>query len=412
MDLTSKRRPPERYRLLDIDITGSLPPIEFSMGESGAALLVRRKRRPIGFLMRQKSEEETLSADEISLWIGGSLKNKIVEEAIREDLPVAGADHPFPSLSVSICTRGRSDRLKRCLDSVVRLQRKSDFELLVIDNAPPDHATAELATYYPGVRYIVEPRPGLDFARNRALLESTGDLIAYLDDDVVVDSGWLMGLQEAWSENQDAMAFTGLVMPLVLDTRAQVLFERRDGFRRGFDKKRFGRELPGNPLYPCGAGIFGAGCNMAFRRDLLLELGGFDEALDTGAPLPGGGDLDIFYRVIRGGGVLVYEPRYMVFHEHRASEAALRRQYYTWGLGFMAFVDKSYRSDPDQRSQLRRLVAWWVKDQTKQLLQALRGKHVLPFSMIFAEIRGGIIGLCREYSRSLRRIAAIRKNIG
>jgi hypothetical protein len=38
---------------------------------------------------------------------------------------------------------------------------------------------------------------------------------------------------------------------------------------------------------------------MILRRDLLLEIGGFDEALDTGKPLPGGGDLDIFYRVIR-----------------------------------------------------------------------------------------------------------------
>ena len=87
------------------------------------------------------------------------------------------------------------------------------------------------------------------------------------------------------------------------------------------------------------------GCNMAFRRDVLLEIGGFDEALDTGAPLPGGGDLDIFYRIIRAGYVLVYEPSYMVFHEHRESVSALRRQYYTWGLGLMAFVEKSYRND-------------------------------------------------------------------
>jgi len=100
-------------------------------------------------------------------------------------------------------------------------------------------------------------------------------------------------------------------MPLRLDTTAQVLFEKRNGFRRGFDKNRFGREVPGNPLYPCGAGIFGAGCNMAFRRDLLRDIGGFDEALDTGTPLPGGGDLDIFYRIIRAGHALVYEPRYL-----------------------------------------------------------------------------------------------------
>jgi GT2 family glycosyltransferase len=256
----------------------------------------------------------------------------------------------------------------------------------------------------------LEPRPGLDFARNRAWVEATGDLIAYLDDDVIVDSGWLAGLQEAFGENPDAGAFTGLVMPLSLDTPAQVLFEKGNGFRRGFDKKRFGRELPGNPLYPCGAGIFGAGCNMALRRNVLREIGGFDEALDTGAPLPGGGDLDIFYRIIRAGHVLVYEPSYMVFHEHREAESALRRQYYTWGLGFMAFVGKSYRNDPSQRVRLRRLLIWWIADQISQLIKALRRKHVLPFSMILAEFCGGMVGIFGEYSRSLKRIATVRKD--
>jgi GT2 family glycosyltransferase len=226
---------------------------------------------------------------------------------------------------------------------------------------------------------------------------------------VVVDSGWLAGLHESWAENPDAAAFTGLVMPLSLDARAQVLFEKKNGFRRGFDKIRFGQELPGNPLYPCGAGIFGAGCNMAFRRQILQELGGFDEALDTGASLPGGGDLDIFYRIIRAGHVLVYEPSFMVFHEHRRLESALYRQYYTWGLGFMAFVEKNYRTDVAERRRFRRLVIWWVKDQILQLKQALCREHVLPFSMVFAEFCGGMVGILGEYSRSLRRVAAVRK---
>ena len=92
-----------------------------------------------------------------------------------------------------------------------------------------------------------------------------------------------------------------------------------------------------------------------------------------------------------------------------ASESALRHQYYTWGLGFMAFVEKSYRNDPPQRAQFRRLVTWWIGDQFSQLIKALRQKHVLPFSMVCAEFFGGIIGISGEYSRSLRRVAKIRK---
>jgi len=148
---------------------------------------------------------------------------------------------------------------------------------------------------------------------------------------------------------------------------------------------------------------------MAFRRDVLRELGGFDEALDTGPSLPGGGDLDIFYRVIRAGHTLAYEPSFMVFHEHRASESALRRQYYTWGLGFMAFVQKNYRNHPDQRRQFRSTINWWIRDEIWQMSQAVRRKHVLPLSMIFSEFSGGIAGLFGEYSRSLKRVTAIRK---
>jgi glycosyltransferase involved in cell wall biosynthesis len=399
-----------RYRLSEVEVTGPLAALEFAADETGAALLLRRNRRPIGFLMRENAGRRTWLPEELSPWIGDELKTKMVEEAIRGELAPPCANVPFPSLSVAICTRNRVATLGRCLESVLPLQQKHGFELLVIDNAPPDGATAELVNKVVGARYVLEPCPGLDFARNRAWMEAAGDLIAYLDDDVIVDSGWLAGLQEAWNENPDAAGFTGLVMPLRLDTPAQVLFEKRNGFRRGFDKKRFGRELPGNPLYPCGAGIFGAGCNMAFRRDALREIGGFDHALDTGAPLPGGGDLDIFYRLIRAGHVLVYEPSYMVFHEHRASKSALRRQYYSWGLGFMAFVEKNYRHDPSQRARFRRLVKWWIDDQISQLIRALRGKHVLPFSMIFAEFCGGMAGISGEYSRSLRRIATIRKD--
>jgi glycosyltransferase involved in cell wall biosynthesis len=404
-----KSRAPMRYRFSEIEVTRPLPALEFAAGETGAGLLLRRRGRPIGFLMRKNEGKLRWAPEELSLWIGNELKTKIVEEALGEELGLPRPNGAFPSLSVAICTRARVATLDRCLRSVLPLQHQYGFEILVIDNAPPDDATAKLVKSFTGVRHCLEPRPGLDFARNLAWMEASGELIAYLDDDVVVDPGWFAGLREAWSENPDAAAFTGLVMPLKLDTPARVLFEKGNGFRRGFDKKRFGSVLPGNPLYPCGPGIFGTGCNMAFRRDVLRAMGGFDEALDTGAPLPGGGDLDVFYRIIRAGHVLVYEPSYMVFHEHRASLSALRNQYYTWGLGLMAFVSKNYRNDRSQRALFRRLLIWWINDQISQLKKALRRRQVLQLSLIFAELCGAMVGINGEYSRSLRRVAAIRR---
>jgi hypothetical protein len=150
---------------------------------------------------------------------------------------------------------------------------------------------------------------------------------------------------------------------------------------------------------------------MSLRLDLLRRLGGFDDALDTGAPLPGGGDLDIFYRVLRSGSMLVYEPQMAVFHEHRREMATLHRQYFTWGLGFGAFLAKSMRTDPDMRGPLRRMALWWFGYQGRRCLQRLVGRESTPFGAILAEIWGGTKGLAGEYDRSIRRTANVRAQI-
>jgi GT2 family glycosyltransferase len=262
---------------------------------------------------------------------------------------------------------------------------------------------------FPDVRYVFEPRAGLDFARNAAVRHATGELLAFLDDDVVVDRDWLEGLFAAWHGCPDAGGFTGLVLPHRLDTEAQVQFELRGGFGRGFEPKTFHSTSADNPLHPVGAGVIGAGCNMAFDRSLLLSLGGFDEALDTGAPLPGGGDLDIFYRVLRGGRPMVYEPRYAVYHEHRETLPQLRRQYWTWGLGFMAFLAKSRRSDPTLKSKQSAILRWWLLDKLADLGVAACCLRFRELGFLTAELWGGVVGMAGEYDRSLKRVQKIRE---
>lgn len=148
---------------------------------------------------------------------------------------------------------------------------------------------------------------------------------------------------------------------------------------------------------------------MAFDRKLLLEIGGFDEALDTGAPLPGGGDLDIFYRVLRTGRPMTYEPTYAVYHEHRETLAQLERQYWTWGLGFMAFLSKCRRTDPALRDRQAAMVWWWLLDRLGAMVRAgLRGKG-RDLAFAWAELRGGLQGMAGEYDRSRRRSQRIRE---
>ncbi len=402
------------YTILEVELAESLPEVQVPSGSSGIAVLVRRAGRPVGFFMQAAPEGTNVGCDELARHISRECGNQLLEEALREELiPPAPRDVP-PSVSVAVCTKDRPALLIRCLASLqplaaVARRDGGSLEILVVDNVPADERTRQATEELPGVRYVREPRVGLDFARNRALREATGEILAFLDDDAIADRFWLDGLYEAIHENPDAAGITGLVLPYELATPAQILFERRGGFRRGFQKIRFHRTSPHNHLYPCGAGNFGAGANMAFRRDVLLELGGFDEALDTGAPLPGGGDLDIFYRVVRAGYPMAYEPRFLAFHEHRREMAALQRQYWSWGLGFMAFLDKSLRHDFANREPLLQTRRWWFGDQLRRLGKSLAGRDSVPAPMIAAELWGSVAGVGGAYRRSQRRTDRIRR---
>lgn len=408
-----------RYSQFEIEVTRPLDDLILAPGDSGAAILVRRKGVPIAFWLHEANGLERINADELARKISAEAADRIVAAAILEELKPPGPRSPLPPMTIAICTKDRPEGVKRLLTSL-RGQHSAlppgsaGLDILLVDNAPSDELTRQLADSTPGIRYVREARPGLNFARNRALREARGELLAFLDDDVIVDQHWAAGLANAFADNPDAAAFTGQVLPMELETEAQIVFERRGGFRRGFERIRFGPVHPGNPLYPGGAGIFGAGANMAFRTQTLLSLGGFDEALDTGAAVPGGGDLDIFYRVIRAGHALVYEPCFMVFHQHRREMPALLQQYRrSWGLGFMCHVRKCMKTDPERRANLNRLLWWWVSYEVggyfANLKNKLRRRPYIPLAIFYGELWAGLIGYFGGYERSLRRIEQIRR---
>ena len=112
-------------------------------------------------------------------------------------------------------------------------------------------------------------------------------------------------MARAFQEEPDLGALTGLVLPLEIETPAQELFERLGGFGRGFVRRwetegtSSGRPRTGGTIL--GAGEFGTGANMAFRRAVFDRIGGFDPALGVGTPARGGGDLEMFHRVLAGG---------------------------------------------------------------------------------------------------------------
>jgi GT2 family glycosyltransferase len=248
---------------------------------------------------------------------------------------------PTPGATVVVATRDRPTALKSCLDAILQLDYPA-LDVVVVDNAPSSDATAELirTNYHDRpVRYVREDVPGLASAHNRGLRAVSTPLVAFTDDDVLVDTGWLKALAGAFSAAPEVGCVTGMILPAELATPAQLLIEAHGRFGKGFDRQIFtGSSSSTDPLFPYAAGRFGSGANMAFRTSVLRELGAFDEALGTGSPGKGGDDLASFVAVLEAGYALVYEPAAIVRHFHHRDERKVRRQAFAYGVGFTAYL--------------------------------------------------------------------------
>jgi GT2 family glycosyltransferase len=317
-------------------------------------------------------------------------------------------DGPFPTVTVAVCTRERPADLARCLEALVQLDYPA-LELLVVDNAPRSEATQQLVSRYPQVRYVREPRPGLSWARNRAIREAGGQIVAFTDDDVVVDAGWVAALARVFAENAEVMAVTGLVAPYELETEPQQLFEQHGGFGRGFERQwhRLDITIDKQKAGHHGAGKFGTGANMAFRRSVFQRIGPFDPALGVGTVTNGGEDLEMFFRVLQEGYTLVYEPEALVWHRHRRDYASLRSQIANNGVALFAYYVRSCLAYPDQREAYTRLACWWLwRWHVKRLLKSLLRPQRFPRDLIIAEFMGCFAGLTR-YHKSRRATARL-----
>ena len=217
--------------------------------------------------------------------------------------------------------------------------------VLVVDNAPSTDATEMLVRRFSAVAYVREAVPGLDFARNRALRESDSEIVAYVDDDAVVAEDWVASIASVFNESPAIGVCTGKVDALTMATEGARLFEASGGFGRGDRRLHLppgaGARPPGLPR-PIAAWAFsvGAGVSLAVRRRFALELGGFDEALDMGAVLPGGGDCDMLWRMLEAGHEVVYEPRVRARHEHREDRQGAEQQILGYGRATVATLTK------------------------------------------------------------------------
>ena len=404
-------------RVLDLELTGCFELPSVSARYDAVRLLVRLRGVPLGYVEVANAEDElaphALARSVMGLlgepvWaelVGQSLETE--EETANGDSNGAGGAGRLPLISVVVCTRDRPDELEQCL-AALAAQRYPLYEISVVDNAPHDDATRRVVERW-AARYVLEPRPGLDWARNRGLAEAQAPIVAFTDDDARPDPGWLEALAAGFAV-PDVHAVTGPVVPAELETRAQALFEDYyGGMGSGFGLKlhsRRGRPLTYQP------NVYGTGCNMAFRRETLERLGGFDTALDVGTATGGGGDLDVLQRVIEGDGAIAYRPDALVRHVHRRTRRQLRRQLFDNGRGFSAVLwaalGRARRAD-----RLRVVYWWWLWIfwwHARRLARRLLRREPMPLRLILWELVGALLGpgaywLARRRARRLAHLA-------
>lgn len=309
--------------------------LESAGGYRRARMLVRAVGRPVAMV-------------ELNV-VDGAISGPDLAASVREwNAAAAGTgadsdDGERPAITVIICTRNRLDSLRVAVRSVLDCDYPH-VDIVVVDNASDDDSASRYIADLndPRVTLVREPLPGLAGARNTGIRAAGGDLIAFTDDDVVVDPQWLRWIADAFGADERVGCVTGIVPSGELRTPTQSFFEQRVSWAKSLQRRAFDVTRPpaDSPLFPFQVGLYGTGANFALRRRMVLDMGGFDEALGAGSPTGGGEDIDMFVRVLVSGRQLVYEPAAIVWHRHRDDVAALQSQARGYGQGLGAWLAK------------------------------------------------------------------------
>jgi glycosyltransferase involved in cell wall biosynthesis len=217
-------------------------------------------------------------------------------------------DAAWPRVSVVVCARNGAATLRWCLEGMRELDYP-DFEVIVVDDGSTD-ATAAIASEC-GYPAISTPNRGLSSTRNTGLEAASGEIVAYIDCDARPDRDWLRYLAAAFRATDHA-GIGGPNLPPPDGWVADCVANAPGGPVHVLLSDREAEHIPG--------------CNMAFRRRALVEIGGFDPRFRAA-----GDDVDICWRLQQRGGTLGFSAGAVVWHRTRNSVRAYWRQQVGYG---------------------------------------------------------------------------------
>jgi glycosyltransferase involved in cell wall biosynthesis len=240
-------------------------------------------------------------------------------------------------VSVVICTRNRPDLIGSAVASVLA-NTYPGFDVLVVDQSDDDRTGAAVRALMAGdlrLRYLHSTTPGLSRAYNTGVRETTGEVLAFTDDDCVAPPDWVESIAAAFAADPEAELLYGQVLlPAALaesmaagkGTVPTLPIERPQRINRA-----------------AGFRLYGMGANFAARRRLFERIGGFDEVMGGGGPLRSSQDFDFQYRAYVGGATVLLCPEVKVEHYGFRSEEQWPATLRAYGIGDGAFYSKHIR---------------------------------------------------------------------
>jgi GT2 family glycosyltransferase len=261
------------------------------------------------------------------------------------------------SCSVVVCTRDRPAQLDQCLEAIAQLDYPR-FDVLVVDNAPQNGGVRDIAARR-GARYLVEPRPGENAARNCGARACQAEIVAYLDDDALCEPRWLSQLVAEFRDPR-VMAVTGRILPLRVETEAEKLFLQAGGFDPGQGRRVVDRERP-FWFELANFGGIGNEAGMAFRRQAFDVWPGFDERLGYGAAIPGATGHYAFFGLIERGYRVVYTPQAVVYHPYPRTLEELRARHLRTLVASAGYLTLLFFEHRRYRGAVMRFLAEWLR---------------------------------------------------
>jgi glycosyltransferase involved in cell wall biosynthesis len=245
-----------------------------------------------GLVTRQRLPKPALNA------VAKTMKNIPVYSGIK-----------YPFISVVVCSYNGSATIRETLREIMKLNYPS-FEIIVINDGSKDNFS-EIVKEFP-VKLISTVNNGLSSARNTGMMHAKGEIIAYIDDDAYPDADWLNYLAYAYTTTDHAAIGGPNIAP------------GTDGFIANCVAN-----APGGPVHVLVTDELAEhipGCNMTFRREALMNIGGFDPVFRSA-----GDDVDVCWRIQQSGRTIGFHPSAVVWHHRRNSLKAYWKQQKGYG---------------------------------------------------------------------------------